>query len=181
MADRPGIEVLTGVPLYAGLRSDELGELLEISEMRSADAGETLVTEGQPSPVLFLLLRGACEVRKAGTGGQTHVLATLGDKSVFGEVGIVAPSSVATASVVTTAPAELLTWQRPAIRARLEAGSTAAFKVVANLAEVLAGRLRRMNDEWQKLVEAATTAGAPAEKVREFASFKSKLLKDWAF
>lgn len=180
MAAKPGIDALTGIPLFAGLSTEELAALLKFSDVSQAKAGDTLVTEGKPSTRLCLLLQGTAEVRKAGSGTKPHVVATLAEKSVFGEVGLVATDNAATATVVATGPAQLCSWERERFRAELGKGSTAAYKVLANLAGVLAERLRSQLTDWTRLVEAADKAG-PGGQPREFAAFKQKLLKEWAF
>ena len=151
--DGPTLETLAGVALFTGLTNDELAELLTACKIASAAPGDVLIAEGERSERLCLILQGACEVQKRGEK-ESRAVASLGEKDVFGEVGLVAPDASASASVVATVPVQMGTWARDLFHERLQAGSSAFRKVLGNVAAVLGARLAEMLDRWERLFAA---------------------------
>lgn len=176
MAEPAGIEALAGVPLFLGLTDDELAELLSASKVISAKPGQVLVAEGQHSGRLCLVLQGTCEVRK-NAGDHVRPVSALGERDVFGEVGLVAPDAKASASVVATMPVQLLTWDRDLFRTKLHSGSGAFRKVLGNVAEVLGARLSEMLLRWTRLFAAFEKAAPRAAHDAEVDEIRDHFLK----
>ncbi len=81
--------VMAASPLFRPLgRQQRLGVLRQF-EPRVVDAGATLITEGQRSEGLFVVVEGEVEVSKIDDGGDRVVLAYLKAGDVFGEIGVV--------------------------------------------------------------------------------------------
>lgn len=77
-------------PLFSGL--DEAGResVLRSFDRRVVPGGEVVVTQGAPSPGLFLIVAGKAEVlQQGGDGGEWTRLAELGPADVFGEMSLV--------------------------------------------------------------------------------------------
>jgi len=77
----------------------------------SVQAGEELLTLGQPGNALYLLLRGECEVFHSHEDGRQSALGTLKEGSLFGEISLLR-SRLATATVRTLTPCTLLKLER---------------------------------------------------------------------
>lgn len=103
---------------------------------RFAD-GEVLITEGRPTPDLFIVLDGEVEVEVAGVG----VVARLGSGEVLGEMSFVdkAPPS---ATVRGAGAADVLTIDKRCIEDRLAENAAFAGRFYKALAIFLADRLR---------------------------------------
>lgn len=73
-------------------------------ETRRYEAGATIVSEGEPSHEAFIVVDGACEVRKT-MRGRDQLLQTLGPGEVFGETAFL---SGGTRQATVTARTEVL-------------------------------------------------------------------------
>lgn len=95
------IEVIRGVPLFAGLSEDQLAAVGDKLEVREASIGEHLSSEGGAGYFFFVLADGSAEVTRGG-----EVLAEFGPGDFFGEAAIFR-SRRRTATVTATAPSTL--------------------------------------------------------------------------
>jgi CRP-like cAMP-binding protein len=95
------IEVVRGVPLFAGLSEDQLAAVGDKLEVREASIGEHLSSEGGAGYFFFVLADGSAEVTRGG-----EVLAEFGPGDFFGEAAIFR-SRRRTATVTATAPSTL--------------------------------------------------------------------------
>jgi CRP-like cAMP-binding protein len=85
MEDRSvGMSALEAMPLFAGVTSHDLQNILKIGEIRSFEPGQVIVERGDPADALFIILDGGARVE---VGGRYHDLKP-GD--FFGEMALVA-------------------------------------------------------------------------------------------
>lgn len=89
-------------PLFRPFSRDDRRTLVEHFRAREAPRGHVVITEGQPSDGLYVVLSGEVEVT---VGGRRAALLREGD--VFGEMSLLTRSP-ATASVVTTRRTSML-------------------------------------------------------------------------
>src|SRR5687768_16736256 len=130
---------LQRMALCRALSAAELDAIAAIAEKRDVAAGRELFLEGDPGDGLYLLLAGEINVVKRGKDGE-HVLAKLEPGAVLGEMSLVtADARSATGRALTQA--SVLRLPAAQFRSLLEAGSSAALKIAAAIAEVLARRL----------------------------------------
>lgn len=108
---RPGLKAS---PLFEGLAEDELIALIHGLRLLSAEAGDILVSEGEPGESVFILAAGQVRIFVSGAGGRSWPIGTLGEGSFFGEIGALwgQPRS---ATVVASSACELLELERPAL------------------------------------------------------------------
>ena len=158
------------------LTPSQAEEILAVTQPRSVPAGNVVISEGAEGSGLFLLLKGSVEVIKQGPNGQTQRLATVEAPSVLGEMSLVSERRHS-ATVRTTTDAEFRVLGREDFLRLLERDNLAAHKLVGAIAEVLARRLRRMNEMTMDLL-GRTDAPPPVE---ELARFKQKLFSEWSF
>ena len=150
-------------------------EILAATQPRSIPAGSALFREGEEGSGLFLLLKGSVEVVKQGPNGQTQQLATVDASSVLGELSLVSERRHS-ATVRATTDCEFRVLGREEFLRLLERDNLAAHKLIGAIAEVLARRLRRMNDMTLELL-----GRSDAPPVEELARFKQKLFSEWSF
>jgi cAMP-dependent protein kinase regulator len=93
---------LDAVPLFAGLRADQLAALAAKFEEREAHVGEHLSSEGGAGYFFFVIESGKAEVTKHG-----ETVAELGPGDFFGE-GAIFRARRRTATVTATEPLALL-------------------------------------------------------------------------
>jgi CRP-like cAMP-binding protein len=95
-----------------------------------------LCREGEKAERLFILEEGAVAIRMQ--GGEAVTIDTPG-KTVG--CSFLVPPNRYTASAVTLTPAKMLTIQRPDFSYLIHKSPRLGIKVMANLAQVVAGRL----------------------------------------
>ncbi len=126
------IELLKGVPLFAGCSKKELGEIAQLADEIDVDAGKTLTREGDAGREFFVLVDGEAEVRRKG-----RKVGTMGAGDFFGEIALIS-SRTRTATVTSTAPGTLLVVTDRAFRRLLEQMPSIQLKVLTALADRLA-------------------------------------------
>ena len=151
-------------------------EILAVSQPRAVPAGNIVFREGEEGSGLFLLLKGNVEVVKQGPNGVAQQLATVEAPSVLGEMSLVSERRHS-ATVRTITDSEFRVLAREDFLRLLERDNLAAHKLVGAIAEVLARRLRRMNEMAIELL-GRTDTPPPME---ELAAFKQKLFSEWSF
>ena len=96
------VELLRGVPLFAGCSQKELGQISALADEIYQPEGTVLIAEGTRGREFFVLVEGTVDVRRGGVE-----LRTLGKGEFFGEIALVteAPRS---ATVIAETPVRLL-------------------------------------------------------------------------
>lgn len=145
---------LKDVPLLAGLSAEEREKLLEVTHCGEYPPGHVLLEQGKESQRLWIILDGTCEVLlddDAGDDIDPIVLATLQRHQTFGEMSFFnsAPHS---ASVRTKNHCKLLYIDRGDYDRLCGNNTMAACKIATNTLNMLAARLRRMDDWVAELV-----------------------------
>lgn len=98
--------VLATSPIFEPFAGDDKRQFLSAFESHVVPAKETLISEGDDSPGLFVIVEGQVQVVKS-DGDEPVVIAHLGPGDVFGEMALVLDRP-ASASVVTTESCMLL-------------------------------------------------------------------------
>jgi len=98
----PRLELLKGVPLFAGLDPESLSAVAAITEERDVPAGTTLTTEGRHEGYFYAIASGSVRIDR---GGQT--INTLRDGDFLGEIALL-DGGPRTATAVTETPSRLL-------------------------------------------------------------------------
>lgn len=75
------------------------------------NAGEVILSQGDPSGLFYVIAAGQVEVSRRGNDGKERVLATLNPGEFFGEMGLVAETErSATVRAITDVEAFALNW-----------------------------------------------------------------------
>jgi CRP/FNR family cyclic AMP-dependent transcriptional regulator len=109
---------LRRVPLFSGLTEPQLEALAVGSARRSYPKGRTIVTEGESTQTMYILLAGRAKVQRSDSEGKEVILAVIASGEFFGEMSLIdeAPRS---ASVITIDPCEFMAITADAFRALL--------------------------------------------------------------
>ncbi len=167
---------LARCPIFLEMTPDECQEVLDLAEVTTFPAGETILHEGHSIQMLWIILRGRCEVVKSMENGQEQQLAVLERGGLFGEMSFFHPAPHS-ASVRALSEIQVMTLSREKYEQLEQSGLRAAYKIAASTARVLADRLRRM-DEWAFDFVQRPDVGNHREEWREF---RAKLYTDWQF
>ncbi len=135
--------LLDRVPVFRGMSGEELLQLLAAAEKCTFAGGDTILREGSTGAWLYVLIEGQVSVRKSAPGRQAEPaeLASLGPGDSFGEMSLV-DQALRSASVVARTPCVLLRLSSQAC----DRHPTGSAKIYRNIAQILAQRLRDMDD-----------------------------------
>lgn len=127
------LELLRRVPLFAGCSKRELGMIAALADELALPAGRALTKEGAPGREFVVIVEGAAEVRSK---GRRINLLSGGD--FLGELALVTerPRS---ATVTTTAPTRILLLTGRDFRTLMREVPSIQAKVLAAVAQRLAG------------------------------------------
>ncbi len=139
------IDVLAGVPLFAGLKRAELAPLAAMTVARSYPRNLIVVNEGDRAETLYFVLSGRIKVFVASDDGREMVLSTQGAGTYFGDMML--DDGVRSASVMTLEPCRLGALSRDAFRDFLAHHPDTALALIKNLIR----RTRSMNDRLRDL------------------------------
>ncbi len=126
------IDLLRGVPLFAGCSAKELGQISTLADELYQPEGTTLIEEGTKGREFFVLVEGTVDVSRDG-----RTLNTLGGGSFFGEIALVSDTP-RTATVTAASPVRLLVITGQSFQQLLARTPSIQAKVLAALAERLA-------------------------------------------
>jgi CRP-like cAMP-binding protein len=145
------VSQLQSVPIFQGLSEDDLDQLLVFAQRMELAPHQKLFSQGDPADAFFVVLSGGVAVHMLGASGSEQHLADLGPGAVLGEISLLIGGQ-RTASAEATEPTVLLRFPARRFRGMLEGGSLAAYRLVANLARVLATRLSAADAHMAELV-----------------------------
>jgi len=123
---------LRRVPLFAGLTEPQFEQLAAGSARRSYPKGRTIVSEGEPSQSMYILLAGRAKVQRSDSEGKEVILAVLGSGEYFGEMSLI-DDSPRSASVITLESSEFIAVSKDAFKAMLVQSPDMAMSVMRGL------------------------------------------------
>ena len=123
------IELLKGVPLFAGCSKSELQRIAALADELDLAEGATLIREGETGREFIVVADGSVRVTRGG-----KMLRELGSGDFIGEIALVADVP-RTATVTATSPVRLLVVTDRAFRSVLEQMPSIATKVLQSLGE----------------------------------------------
>jgi CRP/FNR family cyclic AMP-dependent transcriptional regulator len=139
------VEVLSNVPLFAGLGRAELAPLAAMTVARSYRGNVIVVGEGDRADTLYFVLSGRVKVYRATADGREIVLSTQGPGTYFGDM--ILDDGVRSAAVVTLETCRLASLSRIVFRDSLMEHPDAALALIKSLIN----RTREMNDRLRDL------------------------------
>jgi CRP-like cAMP-binding protein len=137
---------LASCPLFDGLAAEALDQLAELCSLRRAAEGERLIREGEQGDCLFVIVEGRTRTEKRTPSGDLWTVRILGKGGVFGELSLL-DQVIRSATVVAEADCTLLLIDRDRFQAFGDRHPKAGLVVTRRLAERLASRLRKANED----------------------------------
>ena len=135
------VELLTRVPLFAELSSDELKRIGDVAIPRTYPKGVRVFHEGDHSDACYIVRSGDLRVTREHSDGRAIALATLGPGDIFGELAMLDGGS-RSASVETLSDAVLLALPASDVRRVIAAHGDIAAKLIVAITR----RLRETNE-----------------------------------
>ena len=81
------LEVLAGVPLFAGLSIADLESIADVTSLRALGAEDRVFAQGDPGDEMLIVVEGGVDVIRRGPEGSRY-MASLGPGGVVGELSI---------------------------------------------------------------------------------------------
>jgi CRP/FNR family transcriptional regulator, cyclic AMP receptor protein len=128
---------LKSIPLFAGVAEADLRALADRTVTRNYPKQAIIVTEGDDSDSLYLILAGRVKVYLADENGKELILAIKGPGQYFGEM--VLDEQPRSASVMTLDPSQFAILSRADFRGFLLSHPEVALQLIQNLIRVARG------------------------------------------
>ncbi len=143
---RETLEPLRAIPLFSGLRDDDLGRIADLLIERRFPKHKTIVEEGLPGDYMYVIREGRVQVSKLSDDGREKILEFLGEGDFFGEMSLLddAPRS---ASVRALSDTRILALSRADFLSVMRRSADVAMAVVQELAR----RLRDTDEQASSL------------------------------
>jgi CRP-like cAMP-binding protein len=141
MTETSDLAILAGMPIFAELPEAELEMLVEQATREHFDARADVFTQGAEADSFLVLLAGGVDVLTHSTQGVERLLAHLGSGAVLGETSFLT-GGTHSATARTTEPTDVLRFGYARFNRLREANAIAVYRVIYNMAHILASRLR---------------------------------------
>jgi CRP-like cAMP-binding protein len=125
-----------------GLEEPVRREVLAVAGWRRFDRGVVLFHEGEAGGSLYVLMRGRVAIRVTTPDGDTATLNVIGPGAAFGELSLLDPATIRTATVQAIEPVQTLVLQRADFE-RLRHSHPSVERL---LVEYLAAQVRRLSE-----------------------------------
>src|SRR5512145_3430638 len=135
---------LKRIPLFEGLPEAELRALAERTVTRSYPKQAIIVSEGDDSDSLYLIVSGRVKIYLADEHGKELILAIKGPGQYFGEM--VLDGEARSASVMTLEPSQFAIVSRADFRDFLLGHAEVALQLIQNLIRVARGLNRSVRN-----------------------------------
>lgn len=146
----PGVSdtaaILRGIPLFSRLDDPGLSRLAGIVRRRRYDRGSPIFFEGDPGGSLLVIVCGSVKIHKIAEDGREKTLTMLEAGDFFGEMSIF-DGAERSASAEALADCEVIVIDRERFLDLLKS----APGIAADIALALADRLRRTNEDLERL------------------------------
>lgn len=168
------------IPLFMGLNSAEIAQLLCAGKVLRLQAGEYIVHAGDQGHEMFLIISGSVRVEKV-IGGSRQVLARFNKGQIFGEIAFVT-KILRTADVVAVEELEVLEISEDFLQELIGKLPQAAAKILFNLAKILCERLANttrswLDSEYENILILFQTLASENEVAAVFDKFTAALIK----
>ena len=136
MANEENKAFLRRVPLLQSLTEIQLDQLAAGSVRKNFPKGRTIVSEGEPSQSLYILLSGRAKVQRSDSEGKEVILAVLGSGEFFGEMSLIddAPRS---ASVITLESCDFMALNKDGFKSMLLQSPEICMQIMRSLVKRL--------------------------------------------
>ena len=127
---------------FPQLASRKVLQLVNLGSWNTTGPGERLIEHGTPAETISLVIRGTVRVSKDG-----RVLGELGTGDIVGSA-LVLSGAPAEVDAVTVEPVRALRWELATLRRYLEANPETRMVFQVKLTRDLAGKLRRLGEDY---------------------------------
>ena len=168
------------VPIFSQyLSKDEVAEILKITDEITVEEGTVIFSPGDANDGFYIILTGRVAINIPNESGAGTTIATLSNRSVFGEMSFLGDRK-RSAWAVAQSTTHLNKIRADAFLELLDAGNLAAYKVIHNFAKLISMRLRRVEAELLSTIDELAPQTRET-KLAELQEFREKLFQEWSF
>ncbi|MCU0597102.1 MAG: Crp/Fnr family transcriptional regulator [Desulfobacterota bacterium] len=138
--------MLREIPLFSRLDDKALGDLEKAAIKRAYPKNTILISKGDKSDQLFVVLKGKLKVAVTDASGKEIIMSLLGAGDYFGEMAMIDGES-RSATIVTTQASDVLTISRDDFHRTLLSSPELMFELL----KVLARKVRIATDKLESL------------------------------
>ncbi|MBM4160679.1 MAG: cyclic nucleotide-binding domain-containing protein [Ignavibacteria bacterium] len=142
--------LLSKVPAFSGLSSREMKEVAAIVHKREYKPGEPVFYQGDPGLGMYIVQEGEVSIVIADKDDVQKELALLTGGDFFGELALLDESPRSASAICKTA-CSLIGFFRPDLFELIEKNTELGIKIILKLAEIVAERLRKTDNELSRL------------------------------
>jgi CRP/FNR family transcriptional regulator, cyclic AMP receptor protein len=132
--------------LFQDFSQTEIEMIAKAGMVVQVETGTVLLSEGDESNTLLILLEGEAEIVKCQSGSKLHRLGLVGQGIVLGEIGMLLDVP-RTGTVRTVSPCQIFMLTREAFYRILEQDDSTGSKLCLPIAKTLADRLQKITQE----------------------------------
>jgi CRP/FNR family transcriptional regulator, cyclic AMP receptor protein len=136
------LSLVRTMPLFQGLTEPELSSIVGHLSRTIYHAGTAVARIDDPGEAIYLIVEGTVKVAVDQPDGSSVILAILGAGEVLGEMSVV-QSAGRSATIITLERSTMLWMNRTAFQECMQS----VPMIAANLARILASRLRLANEQ----------------------------------
>jgi CRP-like cAMP-binding protein len=174
MIDDEATERFMSAPWLAGVDRETKKAILSVLVESRAQAGATLLEQGQPNDHLAFLIEGTATIQRTFKNGRREVLTTLTAPSVFGSTSFFQPKPPSV-TVRATSPVWFLSLYHPAHEALRESNLRAAEALALAVVRALSERFDLIEKLFTDYMAEHPEASS---KQSEWAGFRARLFDD---
>ncbi|NWG00731.1 MAG: cyclic nucleotide-binding domain-containing protein [Thermoanaerobaculaceae bacterium] len=142
--------------IFRGLKPSEVFLLLKAARTVEFDAEEVVLREGSLGENFYLVLEGELEARRGVYSAPGSFHTRIGRGSVLGEIAFLLKVP-RTMTVVAATPCKLIEMDQDRFNELLEANLAAPYKLIRNIAQILAERLHALDRSHAELLASQGT------------------------
>ena len=162
------VEFFKKVMAFKGVSDEGIERLSQIFKRVEFNAGDVIIKEGEEGDTVYIIDRGLVEVSMSITlaggiwdeesGAIEKVLVKLGPGAMFGEMAFIYDDDQRSATIVALEDCSLLETTSRDFQEFAEQDLASAYRIILNIAKIIADRLRRSNADMKKLTTVLTIA-----------------------
>lgn len=138
---------LRALPLFKSLSKRDITNLIRIIHNRNYLAGEYIFYQGDPGIGLYLIREGEVSIMRDGDVNDKLALATFGKGDFFGELAMV-DGETRSASAIANVDTRLAVIFKPDLDEFIDKYPKNGIKILKGIAQIVAVRLRALNEEY---------------------------------